>query len=118
MSFENRLIHALTHVASVPTAVDDEYGQPTPGTPVATSVRGLVQPKSTREIADTRSAGVAVGDHTIFLAPMTLSAADHFLYGDDRLEIIGIRSYEFGSTPHLEVDARRITSSPAEDEGS
>lgn len=114
MSYAQRLIHELTHVATPEGPTEDEYGQPTPGTPVTATVKGLVQPKSTREIADTRSAGVAVADHTIYLQPMTLSAADHFLYGTDRLEIVGIRSYDFGRAPHIEVDARRITPSPVE----
>lgn len=117
MSFAARLVHTLTHVATPEGPTDDDYGQPVPGTPVTATVRGLVQPKSVREIADTRSAGAALSDHTIFLEPMTLSAADHFLYGTDRLEIVGIRSYDFGRTPHLEVDARRVTASPIE-EGS
>jgi hypothetical protein len=76
-----------------------------------------VQPKPAREVADTRSAGVPVADHVIFLEPMTLSEADHFLYGGDRLEIVGIRNYRFGHTPHLEVDARRI-GDELDDEGS
>lgn len=114
MSFAARLIHDLTHVVTPGTGADDDYGQPGAGTPVTASVRGLVQPKSARELADTRSAGAALGDHVIFLAPMTLTEADHFLYGDDRLEIVGIRRYEFGRTPHLEVDARRITGDVAD----
>lgn len=109
MSYAARLIHTLTHVSTPLSGSDDAYGQPAPGAPVTASVRGLVQPKSAREVADSRSAGVAVADHVIFLEPMTVSAADHFLYGDDRLEIVGIRSYAFGRTPHLEVDARRVT---------
>lgn len=116
MSFAARLIHELTHVATPPTAVDDDYGQPTPGTPVSTAIRGLVQPKSAREMADTRSAGAVIADHVVFLAPMALTEADYFVHGADRLDIVGIRRYEFGGTPHLEVDARRIAG--AEEEGS
>lgn len=108
MSFANRLIHDLTLVATPYSGSDDAYGQPGTGTAVQTAVKGLVQPKSPREVADSRSAGVAVASHTIFLEPMALSEADHFLYGTNRLEIVGIRNYAFGRTPHLEVDARRI----------
>lgn len=109
MSFAQRLIHSLTHIR-VPRDdnSDDEYGQPAEGTPVETSIRGLVQPKGAREILDSRSAGTDIGDHTIFLLPMDLQASDALLYGGDRYEIVGIRSFEFGRTPHLEVDARRI----------
>lgn len=118
MSFGSRLIHTLTHVATPPSGIDDDYGQPIPGTPVETELRGLVQPRSVREMADTRSAGADIGDHVIFLFPMTLSPADHFLYAGARFDITGIRSYEFGRTPHLEVDAQRIVSSGLEEEGS
>lgn len=110
MSFAARLVHELTHVA-VPLDPDvlDDRGQPTAGTPVTTSIRGLVQPRTAREMADSRSAGSEIADHVIFLAPMTLSAQDHFLYGTDRLDIVGIRRFEYGRTPHLEVDAQRVT---------
>ena len=118
MSFGNRLVHELVHVSTPPTGDDDEYGQPVPGTPVETTIRGLVQPRTVREMADSRSVGAEIADHVIYLLPMSLSAADHFLYDGDRYDITGIRSYEFGRTPHFEVDARRVLSSDEIEEGS
>lgn len=109
MSFGARLIHTLTHSRTVrDSGALDEYGQPTAGTPTTAAVRGLVQPKSVREMDDSRSAGTEVADHTIFLPRMDLHPSDSFTFGGDRYEIVGIRDYNFGKTPHLEVDARRI----------
>lgn len=115
MSFAARLIHDLTHVAVAFSGTDDEYGQPAAGTPASTSVRGLVQPRTAREAADSRNAGVPIGDHVIFLAPMQLSERDHFLFAGDRFDIVAIRDYAFGGTPHLEVDTRRVGDQGDED---
>lgn len=111
MSFSARLIHDLV-IERTPRDLDDpdEYGQPTAGEPELTDVKGLVQPKSAREMANTQSAGAEVSDHTIFLAPMDLDPSDAILYGDRRYQITGIRSFEFGTSPHLEVDAQLIRS--------
>lgn len=118
MSFGNRLVHELVHVTTPSLGTDDEYGQPEPGVPVETTLRGLVQPRTAREMADTRSAGSEIADHVIFLLPMVLSPADHFRYDGDRYDVVGIRTYEFGRTPHFEVDARRVLSSDQVEEGS
>jgi hypothetical protein len=113
MSFADRLIHTLTHVrVEYDDDLPDDRGQPTPLTPVETEVAGLVQPKNAREMLDFRSVGSEIADHVIFLAPMDLEASDAFTYGGDRYEITGIRRFEFGRTPHLEVDARKITGAP------
>lgn len=109
MSFSARLVHSLTHVRVPRDITDlDDYGQPTEGTAVETAVRGLVQPRQVREQLDSRSAGVDIGDHVIFLAPMDLRPTDHFLYDGERYDIRGIRDFAFGRSPHLEVDAQRI----------
>lgn len=108
MSFASLLVHDLTVVHAAQNGTADEYNQPTAGTVTTTVVKGMVQPKSAREMADTRSAGVHIGDHTIFLEPTALTPADYILFGSYRYDITGIRFLDFGSVPHLEVDARRI----------
>ncbi len=119
MSFAARLVHTLVHVRAEPDAGDqDDYGQPTPGTPVETELRGLVQPRTVSELLDTRSAGSEIGDHVIFLEPMDLAASDAFTYDGDRYEILGIRRFEFGRTPHYEVDARKVIGAPVTAAGS
>lgn len=110
MSFASRLIHALT-ITTVTFSTnpndDDAYGQPEPSTSDVT-VKGLVQPKTAQELADSRSAGTEVGDFTIFLSPMDLDASAAIAYDGDRFSIKGIRAFDFGTSPHLEVDAQRV----------
>lgn len=111
MSFANRLIHELV-VYRTPLDDDvadrDDYGQPVPGAVTTRTVRGLVQPINAREVADSRSAGSELYDHRIFVEPMDLIGSDAIEYGGDRYEIVGIREYAYGRSPHLEVDARRV----------
>lgn len=114
MSFASLLVHPLAIVSPTNAGPpDDDYGQPVRGTPDVVLVYGMVQPKSAREIALVSQAGAEISDHTIFLQPRRLSNAayiadadaDGELAGGRRFEITGIRSIEFGSAPHLEVDA-------------
>ncbi len=115
MSFAGLLVHPLaivTPIAASP-ASDDEYGQPTAGTPDVDVVRGMVQPKSAREIAQANQAGAEIGDFTIFLLPRQLDPAAYIRDNPDRgrrFDIVGIRSFEFGSQPHLEVDCKLVGS--------
>lgn len=115
MSFAGLLVHPLaivTPVAASPADVD-EYGQPVAGEPDVALVSGMVQPKTAREIALVSQAGAEVSDHTIYLLPRPLSAAAHIRDEPDagrRFEITGIRSFEFGSAPHLEVDVHLVGS--------
>lgn len=111
MSFGGLLTHELTHVRIPLDSVNlDERGQPTPEAPVETTVKGLVQPMSGREMLDSRSEGTEIADHQIFLPLMDLDPADHFLYAGDRYDITTIETRRYGSVPHLEVLARRIGS--------
>lgn len=111
MAFADRLIHEIVVIR---TDLDDEvsarddYGQPTVIDTVRTEVRGLVQPLGAREVAATHDAGTEITDHRIFMAPMDLLASDAIEYGGRLYEIQGIRRFEFGSSPHLEVDARLV----------
>jgi hypothetical protein len=115
MSYAARLIHRLAIVT--PTAPDpddlDDYGHAIEGEPEVSVVRGLVQPKTAREIALVSQAGAELSDHTIFLLHQRLSASAYIRDEPDnhrRFDITGIRSFEFGRSPHLEVDARLVGS--------
>lgn len=112
MSYAQRLIHELTHVRTArdETALD-EYGQPTAGVSTSTAVRGLVQPRSVREIVDSRNAGAEIGDHVIFLPLMDVHSGDHFEWQGDSYQVKGVRRFEFGRSPHLEVDTVKVESS-------
>lgn len=116
MSFSARLVHSLAIVTPTRDVDDlvDDYGQPVPGEPTVTVVRGLVQPKAAREVALLSQAGPVVADHRIFLARSadpTGAAYIRFEPDDgDRYEIVGVQTFDFGRTPHHEVDARRVVS--------
>ncbi len=103
-------IHPLTieHVTYDDTT-DDEMGQPVPETTEST-VSGLVQPHSTHEMVDHRSAGSPIGSHVIFLPSGTdITNKDSIVYGDERYQVIGEpRAFRYGNLAHIEVDAERI----------
>lgn len=112
----SKFIHAVqVERVEYDEATIDEYGQPSPGAPVLTDVAGLVQPRSRiDELEDHRSAGSEVGDHVIFLPAGTdVRHADTILFAGDRYDIVGVRDFRYGRLAHLEVDARRVTSTPA-----
>lgn len=119
MSYAARLVHDLTLVnprRDSGLALDD-YGHAEVGQPEETAIRGLVQPKTVREIALISQAGAEVGDHTVFLSPMDIPTGAWIRDANgNRLDITGVRRFDFGRTPHLEVDARMVTSE--EDEAS
>jgi head-tail adaptor len=93
----------------------DEYGQPTRSFTELAAVPGLIQPKTAREIALASQAGAAIGNHTIFLGRQDLTTADRIRdVTEDQAgpvyQVIGVRDFNFGGLPHLEVDAVRIAS--------
>lgn len=127
MSVADKLIHSIEVWHPTFDENDrDELGQPAVSygdEPVA-EVNGLVDPKSAREIRLLSEAGAAIADHTIhLLLPLELGERDRLDRvdgGRQSFEIVGIRRFDFGSFPHLEVDAKRYaadTSQP-EEEGS
>jgi head-tail adaptor len=90
----------------------DEARQPTAATST-TAVKGLVQPRAVREMPDPRSAGAEVGDHVIFLPIATdIRHADRVTWDDRRLNVVGVRRFDFGALRHLEVDAQLVTATP------
>lgn len=93
-------------------AARDAAGQPTASVDT-TDVKGLVQPRRVSEVDDSRSAGSEISDHVVFLPIGTdVIHADAIDWGDSRLQVTGVRRFEFGRLQHLEVDARLVTSTP------
>jgi head-tail adaptor len=93
----------------------DAYGQPTRTFAILAAVRGLIQPKTQREMALSTEAGAAIGDHTIFLGRRDITTADRIRDVTDSdagplYQVVGIRDFNFGNLAHLEVDARRVIS--------
>lgn len=113
MSFHSRLVHDLTLVKVTYSGTDDDYGQP-PATESSSAIKGLVQPKTGDEAPDSRSAGALVADHVVFLPLSTdIKGADHLIWHRPdrenlRLQVTNARAFEFGTTPHLEVDCRAV----------
>ena len=125
MSLAGLLVHPLAIVTpAVPDPDDvDDYGQPEPGTPTTVTVMGMVQPKTAREIAQVNQAGAEYSDHTIYLLPRHIDATAYIRDEPDagrRFDIMGIRSFEFGANPHLELDVKLVgsTEGPTVPEGS
>ncbi len=108
MSFASLLTHDLTIIhTTYNEASPDAYGQPAMTTSTR-SVRGLVQPRSSREIADTRSAGTEAADYRIFMEVQDIDPADAVTFDGDLYQITGIARRFYGTVPHLTLDARRI----------
>lgn len=112
----SRYVHDLTIRRTTfddSVASRDDDGQPAK-TVTTSAVKGLVQPRRADELDDSRSAGSEVSDHVVFLPVDTdLRHADAIDWGTRRLQVTGVRSFEFGRLQHLEVDARLVTATPA-----
>jgi hypothetical protein len=130
VSYAARLVHRLALVApsSAPddpeVAADlDDHGHVVMGEPTVTLLRGLVQPRRAEEVAAISQAGVELSDHVIYLdsrvippgAYLADADASGIVSGGRRFDIVGVRSFEYGRTPHLEVDVRLVgrTEGPA-----
>jgi hypothetical protein len=90
----------------------DQYGQPvrTFDTTFAT-VKGLIQPKTDREIALASQAGADVGDHTIYMARTDITTSDRLRATDGSVyQVRGIRDHNFGNLAHMAIDAQRVQS--------
>jgi len=117
----NPYVHDLTlqTVAFDDTpAARDAAGQPV-RTVSSSSVRGLVQPRRVEEVPDPRSAGAEISDHVVFLPLATpIEHVDAILWGSSRLQVVGVRRFDFGRLAHLEVEARLVTATAVtRDEG-
>lgn len=127
MSFASLLTHPLAIVTpSIPDPDDvDEDFKAARGPDEVVLVNGLIQPKtsagSDREVEASHQAGVEISTHTIFLLPRQIGQGawirDHPDRGR-RFDITGIRSLEFGTVPHLEVDAKLVGSTEGPGVGS
>lgn len=118
MSFASLLVHDVTIARRSYTGSDDAYGQPVAGAEVETAARAMVQPRGAREADDSRSAGVPVGDHVIYMELTDVDETDAIIYAGERYEVVAVRRIAFGSSPHLEIDARRVATRQAAPSGS
>lgn len=110
MSFDSRLLHEIVIERPTDGAVD-EYNQPTTTYATLATVRGLVQPKSVREIAQLNQAGATVSTHTIYLRPTEIQPSDRVMVAAGAMagtyEIDGVRDAA-GLGHHYELDCRMV----------
>lgn len=103
----------LRHRLVIERATDgalDDYGQPARTYATLATVRGLVQPKTTREMELVNQAGPVASTHTIYLLPTDVRAADRIRLDPDdgrRFELDGVRDAA-GQAHHLECDAQLV----------
>jgi hypothetical protein len=117
MSFSSRLVHSLAIVVPTDAGARDADGQPVAGPPIVTTVKGLVRPRSARERALPSEAGPEIATHVVYLEPIDVPAGAWIRDEPDagrRYDITGVRRYDFGAAPHLEIDTRLVTSAALE----
>lgn len=120
MSFRNLLVHDLALVTPTDAGTLDADGQPAAGARVVTPIPGMVQPRSVLAHAEDRAleglAGPLIGSHVIFLELRAIPAGAWIsdnpadVDAGRRYNVLAVRRYEFGTSPHLEIDAELVTS--------
>jgi hypothetical protein len=109
VSFDDRLRHSLTIRRNVPTGALDDYGQPVTAETTITTVAGLIQPRSAREVALASQAGAVVGTHVGYIRPLAgLTTADWIEHDGVRFDILSMPDAA-GLNHHLELGLRQVT---------
>lgn len=104
----DRYVHRLTIRRPVPTGEEDAYGQPLTAPELVAVVPGLVQPRSSRELALASQAGALIGTHVGYLAPLAGLTADAWVELDGRrFDVVGIADAA-GLGHHLELSLRSV----------
>jgi hypothetical protein len=87
----------------------DDYGQPVLGWTAIATIDGLIVPKTSREVALQSQGGAVVNDHTVYVMPGDVTAADRILrYGTSGpyYQVTGIRD---ALGDHLELDVKAVS---------
>lgn len=112
MSFDDLLIHTLMIKRLAATGALDEYNQPVMAETTFATVNGLIQPRSSREVALNSQAGAVIGTHVGFVWPLAGLGTDCWV---EAAEMPGIR-YDVLSVPdaagqahHLELALQAVT---------
>lgn len=104
------LLHDLIIERAADGAVDD-YNNPSRTWSTLAEVKGLIQPKTAREVAQYNQAGAVVSTYTIYLRPTEIQPADRVRIASGPMagtyEIDGIRNAA-GVNHHLEADCRMV----------
>jgi hypothetical protein len=91
------------------TATLDEYGQPVTAETTVATVRGLIQPRSAREVALASQAGAVIGSHVGFMAPLATLGTDCWIeHGGVRYDVVSMPDAA-GLGHHLELGLVAVT---------
>ncbi len=101
-----RLLHTLV-IERPAGGARDEYGNPTQTWATLATVKGLVQPKSARDIAQLSQGGPVVSDLTAYLYPTDLKESDRIVSDGLTYQVDGVRNAG-GVDHHLEVDCHLV----------
>ena len=113
MGIESRFLHTLVIKRLAPTGTLDDYQQPVTAPTTFATVKGLIQPRSAREVALTSQGGAVIGSHVGYMAPLAgLSTGDwiELLSPADmagRYDILSMPDAA-GLSHHLELDLRMV----------
>jgi hypothetical protein len=109
MSIASRYRHTLVVKRAGATGATDAYGQPVTAETTVTTVPGLVQPRSAREVALASQAGVVIGGFAGYLDPLPgLTTADWIEVAGTRFDILSIADAG-GVGHHYELALRQVT---------
>jgi hypothetical protein len=109
MGFDDRLIQTLTIRRNVPTGALDDHGQPVMAPVTVATIKGLIQPRSAREVALTSQAGAVIGEHVGYLRPLAgLTTADWIEHNGIRYDILSMPDAA-GIGHHLELALQAVT---------
>ena len=90
MAFDDRLLHTLTVKRLSATGTLDDYGQPVSTETSFATVKGLIQPRTTAEVALLSQGGAVASTHIGYLrllAGLTTAAGERFVRD---VEVIGL----------------------------
>lgn len=108
MSFDDRLVHTLVVKRAAATGALDAYGQPVTSTVTVATVPGLIQPRTSRELALASQAGALIGEHVGYLRPLAGLGTDCWIeLGGARYDLVSVDDAA-GLGHHLELGLRRV----------
>ena len=108
MAFDDRLLHTLTLKRLSATGTLDDYGQPVSTETSFATVKGLIQPRTTAEVALLSQGGAVASTHIGYLRLLAgLTTADWIESGGIRYDITGMPDAA-GLGHHLELALRAV----------
>jgi len=109
VSIQSRYLHTLVIKRLAATGAVDGYLQPVMAEVTFATVKGLIQPRSAREVALASQAGAVIGQHVGYIDPLPgLSTHDWIERDGVRFDIVSIADAG-GVGHHLELGLQQVT---------